>query len=400
MASDAENKGVAAPVGPQPATATRNMDSASIEKELNKIPLFMQHLPDSEEENVAIEALKSLAYDGPPEEIAENFKDQGNECFKAGKYAEAADFYTKGLEPEHDNRDLKVSLLTNRAAANLHLHNYGRVLRDCSEALRLKPETPKALFRSAKACLALAKFEEAVECCRWGLGMDSDNKDLLKLQKEVEATRAKHERKIEEREERRRKLEERREKVKRAVEIRNLKFDTTRKSKPKDGSDDEVDAEEGRRRTLHPWENDSDRQVSLDEESGHLQWPAFFLYPEFKESDFIEKFDEAVTLGDMLQEVLAEPPAWDSQQHPKYTIGNVDTYFLSRPVGGFDEDERLVKVGMGTRLGTALAHEKYVIRDGIPSFVVLPRGEKFTDQFIDRYRKLRLAREASRSVTK
>ncbi|KAI8324328.1 TPR-like protein [Martensiomyces pterosporus] len=376
MASDNET-GAAAAVGPQPATTTRSKDAASIEKELNKIPLFMHELPDDDgEENIALEALKSLAYDGPPEEIAENFKNQGNDCFKAGKYAEAADFYTKALEPDHDNRDMKVSLLTNRAAANLALHNYGRVLRDCSEALRLKPNTPKALFRSAKACLALEKFEEAIECCKWGLGLNPNNTDLIKLQQQVEAAKESYERKIKEREERKRRLAERREKVKQAIEIRGLN-----------------------KKDWNPWENDSGRQVSLDEESGHLQWPVFFLYPEFKESDFIEKFDEAVTLGDMLREVLAEPPAWDDQQNPKYTISNVDMYFLSRPVGGFDEDERLIKVGMGTRLGTALSHEKYVVRDGIPSFVVLPRGQQFAEEFIDRYRKLRQAREAGRSTT-
>ncbi|KAJ2363435.1 hypothetical protein IW150_006734 [Coemansia sp. RSA 2607] len=46
-------------------------------------------------------------------------------------------------------------------------------------------------------------------------------------------------------------------------------------------------------------------------------------------------------------------------------------------------------------LASVLEHEKYVIRDGIPSFVVLPRNDSFTDQFIDRYRKLRQAKEAA-----
>ncbi|KAJ2894429.1 HSP70/90 co-chaperone, partial [Coemansia aciculifera] len=89
------------------------------------------------------------------------------------------------------------------------------------------------------------------------------------------------------------------------------------------------------------------------------------------------------------------PPLWDDQQRPKYTLDAVDTYFLSRPVGGFDEDERLVKVSMDARLGVILNNDKYVIRDGIPSFVVLPRNDSFTNQFIDRYRKLRQTQEAA-----
>ena len=33
-------------------------------------------------ENVNLEALKSLAYEGDPDEIASNFKNQGNNCYK------------------------------------------------------------------------------------------------------------------------------------------------------------------------------------------------------------------------------------------------------------------------------------------------------------------------------
>ena len=43
-------------------------------KELDSVPLFMRDLPT--EENTALEALQTLAYDGPPDEVAENFKNQ------------------------------------------------------------------------------------------------------------------------------------------------------------------------------------------------------------------------------------------------------------------------------------------------------------------------------------
>ncbi|KAJ1949163.1 HSP70/90 co-chaperone [Linderina pennispora] len=390
-----------ASAGPAPASKVHGKSWDEIEQDLNKLPFFMRDLnTDDDEENPALEALKTLAYDGPPEEIAENFKSQGNDCFKAGQYKDALDFYTKGLAPEHYNIDLKVSLLTNRAATNLHLKNYGKVLRDCSEALRLRPKSTKALFRSAKACLALGKYEEALECCKWGLGIDETNREIAVLQKQVEKTKAEHERKIKEKEERERKLAEKRQKLKQAIEIRKLQFDTTRKLKPEDSdSDSDSDEEKAKKKPApYAWENDSGRQVSLDEESGHLFWPVFFLYPEFKESDFVQDFDEALTIGDMLGEVLAQSPPWDTEH--KYTIDNVDTYFLHRPVGGFDEDERLVKVGMGTRLGAAIGHQKYIIRDGIPNFVVLPRGAQFTEEFIDRYRKLRAQNEAAKTTSR
>ncbi|KAJ1806205.1 HSP70/90 co-chaperone [Coemansia sp. RSA 2599] len=340
----------------------------------------MTDLADAGEENVAVEALKSLAYDEPPEEMATNLKNEGNEQFKAKNYREAVKFYTRALDYDgHENRALKVSLLTNRAAANLELQNYGRVIQDCVEALRIRPKTPKALFRSAKAFLALEKFDEAKECCKWALELDPDGAEIKRLQRQVEESQDAHDRRVREREERENAKARARELLKRAIEIREgLTFDAT-----------------GAKKGLSAWENDSDRQVVLDESTGHLQWPVFFLYPESKESDFVEKFDEATTLRDMLEMVLAEPPAWDSREHPKYTLDNVDVYFIHRPVGGFDEDERLVKVGVNTRLATVLEHDKYIIREGIPSFVVLPRSDPFTSQFIDRYRQLRLTKEAA-----
>ncbi|KAJ2336527.1 HSP70/90 co-chaperone [Coemansia sp. RSA 2681] len=383
---------ISAPViGPAPSTVTSEERTQKLLEDLSKIPLFMSHLPEEGEENIAVEALKSLASDEPPLEVATNLKTEGNDCFKRGQYAEAAQYYTKALEYDHDDKSLKVTLLINRAAANLELQNYGKVLHDCADALRIRPKTVKALFRSARACIALEKFEEAKECCKWGLGIEPDNKELAALQVQVGEAVARHERRIREREERQRQKDVLREQIKQAIEIRSeLTFDTSSDKRKRTEDEDAAAAA-----LAYPWENDSARQVELDQSTGHLLWPVFFLYPESKESDFVEKYDEALTLRDMLQEVLADPPLWDDQQRPKYTIDAVDTYFLSRPVGGFDEDERLVKVSMDACLGVILSNEKYVIRDGIPSFVVLPRNDPFTSQFIERYRRLRQTQEAA-----
>ncbi|KAJ1852802.1 HSP70/90 co-chaperone [Coemansia sp. RSA 2703] len=368
-------------IGPVPSPVSHADNLDDLVQKLRSTPLFMTDLDDAGEDNPAVEALKTLAYDEPPEEMAQNLKTEGNDQFKLRNYREAVKFYTRALEYDgHENRALKVSLLTNRAAANLELQNYGRVLEDCAEALRREPNTPKALFRSARACLALEKFDEARECCKWALDVQPENQEVLKLQALIDQRQKAFERKVAEQKQREETRARQRAMLKEAIEIRKgLTFDSS----------------VARKKDSLPWESDSPRQVHLDESSGHLLWPVFFLYPEAKESDFVERFDELHTLRDMLQVVLAEPPAWDDRRNPKYTIDNVDTFFLHRPVGGFDEDERLIKVDMNMPLASVLEHEKYVIRDGIPSFVVLPRNDSFTDQFIDRYRKLRQAKEAA-----
>ncbi|KAJ3560295.1 hypothetical protein NPX13_g9353 [Xylaria arbuscula] len=61
--------------------------------ELRKTPFFMTEL----EENDETEALKALAYEGTPLENASEFKEQGNECFRVKRWADAKEFYTKGV---------------------------------------------------------------------------------------------------------------------------------------------------------------------------------------------------------------------------------------------------------------------------------------------------------------
>lgn len=71
-------------------------------KEMNRVPLFMSSLDETDGEggeNIALEALKALAYEGTRAEIAQNFREQGTELIRTEKrYPEARDFYTKALQ--------------------------------------------------------------------------------------------------------------------------------------------------------------------------------------------------------------------------------------------------------------------------------------------------------------
>jgi tetratricopeptide (TPR) repeat protein len=161
-------------LGPQKAKVDGGFkEGGDLLKELDKVPLFMTEMP--EEENESLAALQSLIYDGPPEEVAENFKNQGNDCFKVGKsqYKDAISYYTKALETNCKDNKIIEACLTNRAAVNLELGNYRQVLIDCSKALKLNPKNIKAYYRSAKALYALDKIEEAIDCCEHGLAVNA-----------------------------------------------------------------------------------------------------------------------------------------------------------------------------------------------------------------------------------
>ena len=84
--------------------------------------MFMRDLnPADPSDNPELEALKALAYEGTPQEIALNFKNLGNEAFREKKYRDALEFYARGFGAKSGERDIEVSLHLNRAAVNLVL---------------------------------------------------------------------------------------------------------------------------------------------------------------------------------------------------------------------------------------------------------------------------------------
>ncbi|KAJ2367688.1 HSP70/90 co-chaperone, partial [Coemansia sp. RSA 2607] len=92
-------------IGPVPSPVSHADNLDDLVQKLRSTPLFMTDLDDAGEDNPAVEALKTLAYDEPPEEMAQNLKTEGNEQFKLRNYREAVKFYTRALEYDgHENR--------------------------------------------------------------------------------------------------------------------------------------------------------------------------------------------------------------------------------------------------------------------------------------------------------
>ena len=125
---------MASQIGPQPAQADIEETLASLES----LPLFMKSLPSEDSDDVALQALQSLAHDGTADgvlrlfflvmksvssslEIAQNFKEQGNDYFKGKRFREAIGFYTQGLDAKPTDPSLQEALYCNRAACNLEL---------------------------------------------------------------------------------------------------------------------------------------------------------------------------------------------------------------------------------------------------------------------------------------
>lgn len=102
MASSAPNNDAQHPSAPLPPgmAEIKAKTADDMFKEMNRLPLFMTSLDDTDGEggeNVALEALKALAYEGTRAEVAENFRQQGNECARAKQWTDAKEFYDKAI---------------------------------------------------------------------------------------------------------------------------------------------------------------------------------------------------------------------------------------------------------------------------------------------------------------
>ncbi|GAB4847296.1 hypothetical protein Ancab_026340 [Ancistrocladus abbreviatus] len=84
---------------------------------------------------------------------------QGNDLFKASRYAEAAIAYGHGLEHDPYNS----VLLCNRAACRSKLSQYEKAVEDCSSALNVRPSYGKARRRRADCNAKLEKWEAALQ---------------------------------------------------------------------------------------------------------------------------------------------------------------------------------------------------------------------------------------------
>ncbi|CAO3627502.1 unnamed protein product [Cunninghamella echinulata] len=352
-----EDSNKTVPVGPERHKPEGGINLDNLEEELNKIPLFMSDLP--EEENDTLAALQALAYDGTPEEIAENFKNQGNNCFKAGKakYPDAITFYTRAIDTDCSDKKLIEACYANRAACNLELGNYGKVLKDCAKCLELNPANVKALYRSARGLFQLDRNVEAYDCCEHALNADPDNTAVKQLQIKIKQRQDFLEKKQREKEEKELKERKQKEQLDHALKKRKIKMITNDKSIKEAAT------------------------PTYDEETDSLSWPVFFLYPEYKESDYIQQFNEYNTFQDHLDIMLEQPAPWD--QHHIYTPKNVQVYFENNQ----GLHPTLIKIGNKLPLSKILSLDQYVVTNGIPSFIILPKSGAFKDEFLEKYKK-------------
>jgi serine/threonine-protein phosphatase 5 len=117
----------------------------------------------------------------------EELKQRGNDCFQTGRYAEAIEFYSRGL----DVNPSSAVLYANRSAAQLKLENYGLAEQDASKAIESDPNYIKGYYRRGSAHFSMGKFKEAINdlktvCTRFPSDKEAKQK-LATAKKEYKA---------------------------------------------------------------------------------------------------------------------------------------------------------------------------------------------------------------------
>ena len=343
------------PALPPQLSELAQKSTKDIMDEINRLPFFMNELDESDGqggENVGLEALKSLAYDGEPDEVATNFKNQGNDCFKTKQYKDAIEFYTKGLDMDCGVDEINVALYVNRAACNLELKNYRKCIEDCKKALIIDESNVKACYRAGKAFFLVERFDEASQILQYGLSKDPENKaikdTLSALTKKVALI-----------EETKRKKEQAEYDAKlketllvNAVGLRH--FHIIKLSRPAEFL-----------------ENASLRLEDPTDYESQLLFPAMVLYPTIDEFDFIAEISELSTANDILAIVLDRPQSWfEDPRHKNFTLKTLECY-METISGG------LVKVGKKAAINGALMADqaKAPLFDNALRLYVVPKQE-------------------------
>jgi tetratricopeptide (TPR) repeat protein len=346
-------------------------DAETVIKELKQHPFFMTDVDEGNEEMT--EAIKALLYDGTPEEIAANFKRQGNEAFEEKKWRDALQFYTSGLQVKCNVVDVDAALHSNRAAVQLQLGNYREAWKDAVESCTLRPSV-KGWFRAAKASFAVDKLEKAMDALHRAQELDSTSEAVKQEIVKVEA-RIKF-------------LQEKKEKeqaaiAKKLVEQRAI-LDALAQRKMQHistGVDKEKKAKEHPLNGLINTPHDS--KIFVDPETQNIVIPTLFLYPQYQTSDFIQEFNEGHEFGDHLAYMFgveAPPVEWDLKK--EYRPDTLDVYYEHH-----NDPNTLYRVYTGYTLGDIARHVSFAIRDGVAVFFIVPRT-KWGQEFTGRYKKV------------
>ncbi|RCK65392.1 Mitochondrial import receptor subunit TOM70 [Candida viswanathii] len=110
----------------------------------------------AQDEKSASNVISKLS-DAEKEEWAMQLKEDGNNEFKNKEYKRAIEFYSAALDLKHD-----PIYYSNRSACYAALEDHDNVIKDTTEAIKMKPDYTKCILRRATSYEVLEQYEDAM----------------------------------------------------------------------------------------------------------------------------------------------------------------------------------------------------------------------------------------------
>ncbi|XP_051248799.1 RNA polymerase II-associated protein 3 [Dicentrarchus labrax] len=148
----------------------RSWDKFDVDKALSEMDKEESPAESNESDSEEVDREKALAE-----------KEKGNTFFKDGKYDEAIECYTRGMDADPYNPVLP----TNRATSFFRLKKYAVAESDCNLAIALDSNYFKAYARRGAARFALEKYESALEDYEIVLKLDPGNLEAQNEMKKI-----------------------------------------------------------------------------------------------------------------------------------------------------------------------------------------------------------------------
>lgn len=342
------------------------------QEEFEKHPFFMKKSPEPGDElSPLMEGLQQLKYDeneNTPEELAANYKEDGNFNFKCKKYRLAILSYTEGIRTNCNDKNLLAQLYNNRSACHFMIKNYLSCLNDCMSALKYQSDYPKAMSRAALCCFNMKKYKKCIDLCnQYIFRYGNNNEEINKLLANsiIENKRKERNERMKDAQLKKLSLEE--DKLLDAIIKRNINIDIPIGKTTIELND-----------FIPQIPQLSQSRVKFYNKSDRLMWPVMIIYPETMQTDFIQNFHEDSPFLYQFEDLFIEPPEWDTEQ--RYVIDNLNVYFEGK------DKKSIHKVDISRTLSSIISRKEFSLRCGTPSFFILIAESEAEKKFLENYR--------------
>lgn len=119
-------------------------------------------------------------------QLATEYKNKGNEAFKAQRYQEAIELFTKAIECNPSDH----VFYSNRSGSYLNNQQYNEALQDAETCIKMNPSWPRGYQRKGSALFYLNRIDDAISAYKDGLKVDPNNADLQKDLKAAEGKKS------------------------------------------------------------------------------------------------------------------------------------------------------------------------------------------------------------------